>query len=227
MKAIEFSAGADGLPPTCRGGARSARPKRLGFFLLALFGLFVAPAGAVPGPHKSLKVLFNELQEDATTDNALRQFLQRSPNDLGVKKFLSQHLPPVLDQPPKSYETYVNSVQLAGNFKIAAAIPALIKVITGASINGSTLAERERLDSFPCAKALVQIGEPSIPALSEALDGPSSEKHWFAYRALYLIGSPAAISALRDHVNREPDPTLKSEIEADLNRLPQANLHYE
>lgn len=189
---------------------------RLSLFVAAVCCLLAALSAVAQ--QRSLKVLFRELQEDSKTDEAFRQISQRSPEDRAVKRFLTRNLPRILNAPPKSYETYLNNVLLAGNFRIASAIPGLIGEITCASLAGSTLTERHNLTALPCARALVQIGDPAVPALTETLSGPDSRKHWLAYRALALMNSPRSLTALRNYLAQNPDPALKSEIENDLSR---------
>jgi len=106
-------------------------------------------------------------------------------------------------------------MKLAGAFRTSEAIPALVKWIgTPASESGEgTLAERVRLEPFPAAKTLAQIGEPAVPALANALEKGNARERPVAFRALVLVGSPSAIRALRDHLNREPDQSLKLEIQ--------------
>jgi hypothetical protein len=194
---------------------RFDRVTRIVAILCCVLAAFGAPAVA---RQKSLKALFADLQEDQSTDEALRQFLKRSPNDPAVKRFLSRNLPQVLAAPPKSYENYINSIQLAGTFRVEATIPALIGEINCASAAGSTLHSNYVLDSLPCAKALFQIGDPAIPALSKVLADRSSKNAWLAYRALALIDSPRSLGVLRDYLAHDPNPEPKPEIEDALQR---------
>jgi HEAT repeat protein len=114
---------------------------------------------------------------------------------------------------PKNYFVWVNCVRLAGAFKLKEAIPALVQAINAATVEGQTLAETARLDTFPCAKALVEIGDPAVPSLVELMEKGDWRRRWFACRVLLLIGSPRSIDALRDHIDRESDQHLKQQIQ--------------
>jgi hypothetical protein len=189
------------------------RFKRLTWLVMTQCCLLAALNAAAVAHQKSLKALFRELQEEATTDAAFRQFSERSPDDRAVIRFLSRNLPAVLNAAPKIPKIYLNNVQLAGNFRIVSAIPGLIAEITCTSEGGSTLSSRSNLTSSLCAHALVQIGDPAVPALTEILTGPDRVKRLLASRALALIGSPRSLAVLRDYLAHDPDPDLKSEIE--------------
>jgi len=52
-----------------------------------------------------------------------------------------------------------------------------------------------------------------VPALTEVLEKGTTSEQWVAYRALFLVGSPSALNALRDHLGREPDQNFKLEIQ--------------
>jgi HEAT repeat protein len=107
---------------------------------------------------------------------------------------------------------------LAGAFRVAEAVPGLAKwvgLVVG-SPAGSTLAERVRLDPFPAGKALAQIGEPASPVLAETLARADPRERWVAYRALILIGSTRARTALCEHLDREPDSNLRLEMKKPL-----------
>jgi hypothetical protein len=166
----------------------------------------------------SVPQLFEQLQSEKTTDQATSQFLKPGPGNVNAKSYLAPHLPVIISQKPKNHYVWLNSVRLAGTFRITEAIPALIKWINAAAETGGTLAENNRLDSYPCAKALVQIGEPAVPALIETLEKGDSRHQWFACRVLFMIGTPRAIDALRNHINHEPNPDFKREIQRALDR---------
>jgi len=166
-----------------------------------------------------LKQLFERLQMESTTDEATAQFLELKP-DSNAHELLAQRLPTMIGEAPNADKRHVwlNSVRLSGEFRIAEAVPALTKCInsnTGATSGG--LYATMHLLGFPCAQALIHIGDPAVPELRELLQKGNSRYRWFAYRTLFLIGSPPAIGALRDHLNRENDRELKAEIQQALN----------
>jgi len=160
--------------------------------------------------------LYERLQSEGTTDESTSQFLELGRTNSGAREYLVRRLPTVIGEGPKPdrRRAWLNSVRLSGEFRIAEAVPSLTKCIsanTGATSGG--LHATTRLLGFPCAEALIHIGDPAVPGLSEVLEKGKARDRWFAYRALFLIGSPAATSALRDHVNREQDKELKTEIQ--------------
>lgn len=164
----------------------------------------------------SMPKLFRELQSEGTTNQALGEFLLLAPDDSAAKRYLALHLPALISEKSEDHpHVWLNAMKLAGAFRTSEAIPALVKWIgTPASESGEgTLAERVRLEPFPAAKTLAQIGEPAVPALANALEEGNARERPVSFRALLLVGSPSAIRALRDHLNREPDQSLKLEIQ--------------
>lgn len=162
---------------------------------------------------KSPAHLFKQLKSEGTTDQATAELVSLGPENIGAKNYLARNLPAIIDQQPRSRNVWLNSVRLAGIFRLTEAVPALTKWINASLETGGTIAENNRLDPFPCARALVQIGEPAVPALIETLEKGDKHHRWFAYRVLFIIGSPRAIGALRGHLTRESDPSFKLEIQ--------------
>jgi hypothetical protein len=160
--------------------------------------------------------LLDQIQVESTTKDATEQFLKIPPEDAEAKKHLAVHLPALINKDPKERpHAWLNEVRLAGAFKITEAIPALTKWI-GLPMSdspGGTLGERVRLEPFAAGHALVQIGEPAVPALTTVLESTDWRERWVAYRALDLIGTPTALNALRAHVDHEPDPIIKKEMQ--------------
>lgn len=166
----------------------------------------------------SIPHLFELLQSENTTAAATAKFLELGPGNADAKEYLAKRLPVVINEEPKNYSVWVNCVRLAGVFKLREAIPALVKAISAATFDGQTLGGNARLDTFPCAKALVKIGEPAVPSLVEVMEEDDWRRRWFAYRVLFLIGSPRSIDALRDHIGHEPNQDLKQEIQKALSK---------
>ncbi len=172
----------------------------------------------------SMRDLLKQLEQEDTTDNAAQEFLKIGTNDTAAKKFLTANLPALLRREPKDHpRAWINSAKLAGAFRIVEAAPLLAKWIgVPMSESGSgTIAETQRLDPFPAGRALVQIGEPALPTLVGILRSGDSRERWVAYRSVFLIGTPPALAILKDHVSKETDQQLRSEIERALS-LPAA-----
>jgi HEAT repeat protein len=161
----------------------------------------------------SVPRLFELLQSENTTAEATAMFLELGPGNAEAKEYLAKRLPAIINQETKNYYVWGNCVRLAGAFRLKEAIPALVKSINAATAEGQTFATNARLDPFPCAKALVKIGDPAVPALTEVLEKGDWRHRWFAYRVMFLIGSRRSIGALRDHIDHESDQDLKSEIQ--------------
>jgi HEAT repeat protein len=187
------------------------------YLTFVLSAIVAANTRALGQQPVSNETLFAQLQADATTDNALKQFLKRTPQDSDAQKYLATHLPEQILQGPQSdhARVWVNEVHLAGAFRIEEAIPALVKWMEQpiGLPEGQTLSSVENLITVPAGRAMAQIGEPAIPALADALKTGNYERRWVACRALNMVGTPRAIRALMDHLGQESDPELKTYIE--------------
>jgi HEAT repeat protein len=184
--------------------------------VMTLHLLIGAAVGMSAQQLTSMPRLFEQLRSEATTDQAMQEYLKLGPSNLDAGKYLAERLPRLISQDPKNQpHVWMNAVRLAGVFQTTEAIPALAKVIgVPASESGtSTLAETSRLEPFPAGKAMVRIGEPAVPTLVGVLEKGNSRERWVAYRALFMIGSPGALSGLRDHLSHEPDSTFKAEVQ--------------
>ena len=68
----------------------------------------------------------------------------------------------------------------------------LVEVLVGA------LADKDGVERLRAREQLVDIGEPAVPALIEALGSPSKYVRWEAAKALGMIRDPRAATALAD-----------------------------
>ena len=66
-----------------------------------------------------------------------------------------------------------------------------------------------RLGDDPAGTALVQIGDPAVPAIVTALDSAPASQRLKLYLALGLIDSRRARNALADHLDGENDPDCR------------------
>lgn len=109
---------------------------------------------------------------------------------------------------------WLNAVSLAGELKIVEAMPALAKWVSVRTGGGmTTLSSESGLINSPAGTALVQIGDPAIPALQETLEHGELHTRWDSARALVLVNSPKAKAALREHSLRESDQSLAAYLE--------------
>jgi hypothetical protein len=164
-----------------------------------------------------LRTLFQQFQSPPTTDQATEHLLKMGKSNPVDRKYLAMHLPSMIESDPtRDPRPWGNAVRLAGELKIVEAAPALRKWIGFNSGGTLTLAQEARLELNPAAKALAQIGDPSVPNLIGVLDHGNLNERQVAVYALTLIGSPRAKSALRQHQLRESDTNLRDLIDRTL-----------
>ena len=178
--------------------------------LLFALGMSHSPPEDFPRVAQLLK----QFQQPSSTDRAPAELLKIGREDTNVKSDLAKHLPDIIGKTPTNRYVWLNSVRLAGAFRITEAIQALGENI-GCATEESSLAgltSRYRLVGFPCAKALVEIGEPAVPELTKILNSGDLSRQWIAYRALFLMGTSRAMVALRDYTTTEPNDAFKTEI---------------
>ena len=158
-----------------------------------------------------LPQLFKEFQELGTTDAATKKLLHLGKSDTQARKYLAQHLPEVIEN-RTDLQVWANAVEVAGQLKIAEALPALAKWIDRSGGGTITLSGMMQLRNDPAARALVAIGNPSVPTLAAVLRTGNLHERQTGAIALHLIGTPAARRALRDHAKVETDPNLRDFI---------------
>jgi hypothetical protein len=163
----------------------------------------------------TVSALFQQLADARTTDQARAQLLKLCKNSAGAREYLVLHLPAFLANGPNpnAPETWANGVRLAGDLKIAEAAPVLEKWVGLDFGTGTTdLTREENLENNLPAKALAQIGDPAVPALVAVFGRSDKGDRLLAVKALRIIGSPAARSALMKQVDQEPDSGLQRYI---------------
>jgi HEAT repeat protein len=159
--------------------------------------------------HSADRVLFEQLQSNDATDTAAQRLLKLGSSSSRTRSYFVSHLPALIAAGPKnSFAQWQNEVDLAGALRISAASQALADWITLNSDPIIDLGREERLTSYPAAHALVQIGDPAVPAIQHVLETGDANHRWKAAYALNLIGSPSARAALKARVPRESDPAL-------------------
>jgi len=73
-----------------------------------------------------------------------------------------------------------------------------------------------RMENNPAGAALVQIGDPAIPAVITVFDHGTSRERRYAVYVLNQINSSSTKRVLRDQLNREPDEDLRDFIRKSL-----------
>jgi hypothetical protein len=174
--------------------------------------------------HPSPSELIQQLQSDKTTDNARDELLKLGKSAPNVRQYLAVHLPALIERGPSEADCsgnscgpWKNEVEVAGHLKIGAAAPALAKWINWREPGPVVgLSMEARLVSYPAARALIEIGDPAIPAVQYTLHYGNSGEHYTAIRVLCIIHSPSAKGVLRDDLQHEPNPDLQAMIKRDL-----------
>jgi HEAT repeat protein len=158
-------------------------------------------------------------------------------NDSRARDFLAGKLPSlIVDQLPRDAQpvgpVWANAVRLAGQLKIAEAVPALKQALTHPPVPGgydskykglisATFATEARLDLDIVGRALADIGDASVPILADILSNGDYRARLRAIWILWNINSPAAQKAMRDHLPSESDPGLRGLVERLLLHAPQ------
>jgi hypothetical protein len=110
------------------------------------------------------------------------------------------------------------------------AVPALTQALSrpemcgGYDIHGCglfTLGTEARLDHDIVARALADMGDPSVPVVTDILSKGDLAERRRAMWILSNINSPAAQKAMRDHLPSESDPQLRGLIERLLLHKPE------
>jgi hypothetical protein len=170
-------------------------------------------------PEESVELSFQRLQSQSPTDirQASEQLLKQGKSDPKAREYIAVHLPPMIERGPKdNLGRWITLVRIAGELKIAEAAPALAKWLTIDNIGEISTAGFMRMENNPAGAALVQIGEPSIPAVATVFDHGTLRERRYAVYVLNQINSPGAKKALRAQLNREPDEDLKDFIRKSL-----------
>jgi HEAT repeat protein len=182
-----------------------------------LSGVTALEVAVVSAQGRSIPDLFLKLRSNETAASAARQLLSLSRSDPAVREYLRTNLAPVIDAGPSHTtqwpgQVWLNAVRLAGELKIEEAAPSLAKWISVRNSPIVTLSAESYLRDSPAGHALVQVGNPAIPALQKVLDQGNDDERWESSRALLLIDTPQALAVLREHVAHESDDTLVSTI---------------
>jgi len=179
--------------------------------LLMDLALLVQGSNQVP-------TLLQKLQSVQHTNEAAEKLLKLANSDSKVREELVVQLAPILDKGPQDpAQPWTNAMHLAGELKITEAAAPLAKWIRFNTGTGALSLSREAgLVDYPAGQALVQIGDSAVPALVEVLNRGNVYERWNAAYALNLIGSAQAKTALRDHLKRETDSTMRDFIQKSL-----------
>jgi hypothetical protein len=197
-------------------------------------GLAISCMSAQAQP--SVQQLFRDLQSTEKTDRAEVQLLRIATSNEEARQFLAARLPALIEEDPAPTESdyqqgrYVravwqNSVQLAGELRIAAAVPALVKwfTVSTSPFQGLGIGQEALVDT-PAAMALANIGDASVPSVQPLLSRQNLNERYHAAYVLLSINSPKADAVLRDYVRRGQDRGLADLIDSRLG-VRAANKH--
>jgi hypothetical protein len=187
------------------------RLRTLGLVIATLsFGMALS-AQSESGP----AALFQQLQLRDTTDKAREALFTKGTLDRQTRAYLSSNLPIMIEKGIKgATHQWRNAVILAGQLRIVEATPALAKWIGLDYFGGDiTMAQVERLETNPAAKALSIIGDPAVPTLKTVLEHGSVHERFYAYLALLDIDTVAAREAIHSRLDKEDAPHLRVLIE--------------
>jgi len=164
--------------------------------------------------------LFEKLESEKTTDEAAVQLRRLAKSDPAARQYLVVRLPPMIEQGPKPHSSaWRNAVQIAGDFELVEAAPALAKWLgldTGSEI--SDMHREAKLEHSSPGKALFQIGDPAVQYIQAVLAHGTSRERWTAVYVLNRIGTEKARAAMREHLPDESDETLRSFIQKALSK---------
>ncbi|MGD0227264.1 MAG: HEAT repeat domain-containing protein [Terriglobia bacterium] len=172
--------------------------------------------------------LVDQLQKVETSDKATEELLRLSKLEPETRKALAVALPAIIAKGPNSQEGWHNAVKLAATLKVVEAIPSLVKWMDydGSSfiLGGLGMSPNQ----FPAAWALIQIGDPSVPALAAVLAGPDQQtprqadhRKQASIETLQQLGTPAARKALEEALPHQTDDRIVQEIKQSLRTMPR------
>jgi HEAT repeat protein len=160
--------------------------------------------------------LFAELDQVSTTDRAAKHILAVASQDPSVRQQAAEKLPGMIDKSEMN-EVWLNAVRLAGQLKVSEAVPVLQKAFSLGKLDIGrpavmTMSTEILLNDDVVAKALAEIGEPSLPAVKGVLKSPDPKMRRRAVLILRNINSPGSRSLLQEHLPDETDPGISSLI---------------
>jgi len=192
--------------------------------------LMMMVASAVAQTKPKIGELYERLIQPSETNSAAAEIAQIAKNDPAARDFLASKLPSLIidqlpsDGPQTASPVWLNAVRLSGQLKLVAAIPALKRGLSIPQLFGgfddkyqgaSTATIVAKLGYDIVGRALADIGDPSVPVLTEYLEqtaDPTARKR--AVWILMNIGSPASQKAMEDHMFIENDPLVRGLIES-------------
>ena len=187
--------------------------------------------------------LYERLVQPSETNIAAAEIARWAKDDPGTRDFFASKLPPlIVDQFPRKNDprtgmlawnpVWLNAVRLAGQLKVVAVIPGLKRGLSKPPTFGAyddchgagTMTSNAKLCNDVVARALADIGDPSVPTVARILSKGDFNAKRRAMWILLNIDSPAAKKAMADDLPHERDPRMKVWIQKTLSGEFQYNL---
>jgi HEAT repeat protein len=148
-----------------------------------------------------------------TSDEAAEELLKLAKSDPEARKFLVARMPAVIEranaQSTVAMRVFENEVRLVGDLQIVEASRALADKVDRYT---STIASGG-FENREAIHALVEIGEPAVPAVIEVLQHGKADQRKYSAVVLGFIGSREGEAALREALARETDAEVRDYIE--------------
>ena len=189
----------------------------------------------VAQPAQDVEQVFAQLHDAKTTYAAYLRLKNLAENDTAARLYLVVKLPELIPADLSQKPIWMNpiaenSVRLAGDLKIAEAVPVLVKALDNdlAKPGGPvTITSGSGLNNDPVAQALAKIGASALGPVRDRLKNNSNGQieRMRAAKILYFMNSADADQVLTLQLQSENDPVVRSLIEAGLQEHQKANSH--
>jgi hypothetical protein len=178
-------------------------------YIFLLFSSTVFGLSGAGQANPDIRALFAQLNDPRSTDRAARMIPEVAKKDSAARNYAVSMLPGMINK-SESNRVWKNAVRLAGQLRAVEVVPSLIQAMGRGPIGpaAQTFTMHERLQDDIVGQALVEIGDPAVSALADALrNGESKARRRVAWILLH-IESPLARKALRDDLPTEKDPAI-------------------
>ena len=131
-----------------------------------------------------------------------------------MRQQAAERLPEMINKPDIN-EIWLNAVRLAGKLKVLETVPSLQKAFLRGQLGrpvATTMGAEGLLNDDVVAKALSEIGDPTLPAVSGFLKSAAPKMRRRAVLILMNIDSSASRSLLLEHLPSETDPRIRGLI---------------
>lgn len=189
----------------------------------------------VAQPAQDAQQLFAQLHDAKTTDEAFARLKVLAGSNPDARQYLVTTLPAAITKdlsqgPIWQNPVSANSVRLAGDLRIAEAVPILVQSLDNdlAKRGGFvTSAMAYELNNDPVAKALAKIGEPALGPIRDRLknNNNSQIERVRTVQILNFMESAGADQVLALQLKSESDPVVRKTIEAVLQKHQKTSTH--